>query len=380
MKVLSIGTDRKIFDQKSPVFLRSLKYASEMDALHVLVFTLKKEKNKAFNVGNLFVYPTNSLTRWFYMKDALSLGKRIIKDKGLSAVDSVVSTQDAFQTGWVGAKLSKRFSLPLQVQVHTDFLSKYFKTSVSNMIRLWMANRVIPRAEGVRVVSETVKDSIYKHYKNIKAKVEILPVFVDIEKIVNFVPTKDIRKDFPQYKFTVFMASRLSKEKRFDTALFAFKKVLEKYPQAGLVIAGSGPEKKNIERLAQKLGIEKNVSLIGWQDDLISYFKTCNVFLLTSEYEGYGMTLIEAGASGTMIVTTRVGLAKTDLFVDEVNCHICEVSDSACLANCIVNVINNNQEREVFSHRIQDAVKAKSVSIDEYSSKYVKLLSDLLVR
>jgi glycosyltransferase involved in cell wall biosynthesis len=83
-----------------------------------------------------------------------------------------------------------------------------------------------------------------------------------------------------------------------------------KIPPVGLVIVGSGSEESELKNLAQKLGIENAVIFEGWQNNLASYYKTCDCFLVTSWYEGYGMTLVEAAAVGTKIVSTDVGIAK----------------------------------------------------------------------
>jgi glycosyltransferase involved in cell wall biosynthesis len=125
------------------------------------------------------------------------------------------------------------------------------------------------------------------------------------------------------------------------------------------------------------MGLEKHVALIGWQDDPVAYYKTCNVFLLTSEFEGYGMTLVEAGAAGTMVVTTKVGIAKTNLFRDEENCHVCPVGDYECLSNCITEIIHDNPKRELFAHRLQDAVRAAAGTKEAYYNAYIGLLQQL---
>ena len=70
MKVLSIGTDRKVFDKNSQVFERVLGYASKMEESHILVFTLKKEGLLKQKINNLYLHPTNSFSQWFYVWDA----------------------------------------------------------------------------------------------------------------------------------------------------------------------------------------------------------------------------------------------------------------------------------------------------------------------
>jgi glycosyltransferase involved in cell wall biosynthesis len=80
--------------------------------------------------------------------------------------------------------------------------------------------------------------------------------------------------------------------------------IVKIYPKTLLVISGDGPEKKNLE-LRQNVVIEPSVNF----ETLISYYKAADLFLLTSNYEGYGRTVIEAAAAGLPVVMTDVGLA-----------------------------------------------------------------------
>jgi len=376
MKVLSIGTDRKVFDKNSQVFERVLGYASKMEESHILVFTLKKEGLLKQKINNLYLHPTNSFSQWFYVWDAYWLGKKIILDYGL-VNQTVISTQDPFQTGFVGVYLSKKFNLPLQLQIHTDFLSNHFSKSFFNLIRRIIAYFVIPSAQGIRVVSQVIKDSLEKQYNDLRVTIEILPVFVDIEKIINTKPSIDIKIKFPQFKFVILMASRLTREKRIDVALEAFKKVLSRLSYVGLVIAGDGSERISLENLTNKLGLSNNVVFVGWQGDLVSFYKTANLFLLTSEYEGYGMSLIEAGACGCPIITTRVGIALTSFFVDGKNASVCPVNDIECLSQSILELIMDNVKRELFKREMQDSIKSIIITREEYTARYVGLLEKL---
>lgn len=390
MKVLSIGIDRKLFEEDSAVLQRSLAYATKMEELHIIVFTRKGFKKKT--IGNLHIYPTNSFSRLFYVFDAYSTGKNIIENWKLkigNCGDVVISTQDPFETGLVGYFLKNNFRLPLQFQIHTDFLSKHFKTTFLNYLRVSIANFLIPHSDGLRIVGKNIEQSIKRKFPNIKSVINVLPVFVDIEKIMNQSISPKLgfsnktykalaTTAFPQFKFVIFMASRLTREKRIDVALKAFKKVLENFAHAGLVIAGEGSERGHLESMVRDLKLRNNVVFIGWQTDLVSYFKTADLFLLTSEYEGYGMTLIEAGASGCPIVTSNIGVANTDLFVNHENSLVCPVGDVECFSKSINEIISNNSHRELFARAMQDSIKLKSISKEEYVAKYVGLLEKLL--
>jgi len=107
------------------------------------------------------------------------------------------------------------------------------------------------------------------------------------------------------------MASRLEPEKDIETALSAFAMAEKSSLNTGLVIVGSGSMEASLSNLAQNLGIDKKVLFLGWRDadDLAHIRASSDVFLSTSLYEGYGLSLIEASRAGLPIVSTDVGIA-----------------------------------------------------------------------
>lgn len=374
MRVLSISTDRKLFHEGSSVFLRSMEYVSKLKEMHVIVFSLKTQGFKDFSKENLFVYPTNSTSKLMYMVDAIRIGKKIVTREGFSPNNTVITCQDPFETGLVGYLLNYKFHLPLQLQVHTDFLSSYFKKGLLNRFRVFLAKFIIPSSDGIRVVSSVIADSIKEYFPKLKAKVSILPIFVDVENIIN----REVGFD-KNIVPNILMLSRLSKEKRILDGIEAFKVlVLDNKVDARLTIVGSGPEKENIVSKINELGLKDIVQMVGWEDDAVLRFKKADIYLLTSEYEGYGMTLIEAGASGCVVVTTKVGIAKTDIFKDGYNSYVCEVGDVNAMAVKLKDLITNSDKRKLFKQRLQDSIRASSVTRDEYVEEYVGLLRSLI--
>ncbi len=376
MKVITIGSDTKLFETDSVVQKRQVEYASRMEELHIVVFTTGK-KFYAHRVGNLFVYPTHSKSRYRYVFDAYRIGRKIIADNGFARGKSVVSGQDTAESGLVAYFLSRRFKFPLQLQMHTDVFSQFFGNTFLNRVRRLLARYLIPRATGVRVVSQSIVTSLHHHFPHMDTRISVLPIYVDIPGIETFTPKKDIKKDFPQFNFVLFMASRLTKEKNIDTAIRALADIVKRFPHVGLVIAGTGPEKQHLHALAHTLDVSRNVVFIGWQDDLISYYKTANVYLLTSLYEGYGMSLVEAAASGCPTVTTRVGVA-VDLFENGVNACLCTVGDQKCFTSEVLRLIGDNALRELFKVGIQASIQKLIIPREKYVADYVRLLEKLL--
>ena len=376
MKVLTIGTDRKLFEEGSAVLARQIAYASKMEEFHIVVCTVSKGLTEK-HIGNLFIYPTNSSSKFGFLMDAYKLGKKIIVQNKFIRGASVISGQDPFENGLMAYRLAKKFRLPIQLQLHTDCFSLYFQNSFLNRIRVKIARFLIPRAQGLRVVSDKIAQSLKQNFPNLKIVPQILPIFVDIQKIIDAPAETSLRQQFSQFNFIILMASRLTKEKEIGTALQVLASFVTDFPHTGLIIAGDGPEKKNLERLAQTLDISDHVVFVGWQENLIPYFKIANLFLLTSRYEGYGMILIEAGASGLPIITTDVGITG-EIFQNGVNSFICPVGDVSCFSQRVKELISDNAKRELFKRRIQDSMKSIVIKEDEYTVKYVDILEKLL--
>ncbi|MEI6843431.1 MAG: glycosyltransferase [bacterium] len=376
MKVLTIGSDRKLFEEGSEVLNRVLLYAGKMKELHIIVFSNKKSNLQIKKIHNLSLYPTNSRSKLSYVSDAYRLGKKIIRENNFEKSNAVISTQDPFEAGLVGLLLKKMFDLKLQVQCHTDFSSPEFYNSFLNRIRGVIARFVIPRCDSIRVVSGKVAHSIEKKFPNLKSHIEVLPIFVDIERLRNAPITDNLKEKFPQFDFIFFMASRLTPEKNIYLALSAFAEVVKKFPKTGLVIAGEGSELKNLKKCIDEKSLSNNIIFIGWQQTLASFYKTADAFLLTSNFEGYGMTLVEAVACGCPVITTDVGIA-SELFKGNENNFICPVGSVDCFVSKMSEIISDENKKQLLKKLVQDSITA-TFSKEEYVNRYVGLLNAIL--
>ncbi len=311
MKVLMISTDRKIFDESSAVRQRMIDYGELVDELHVIVFS--KNKNKKLNFGNIFVYPTNSWNRWFYVFGAIRIGKKILKP-------DLITTQDAFECGLVGWRLARYFNAKLQLQIHTDFLSSYFKKeSLLNSIRVLIAKFLIPRANCIRVVSKKIRNSLLSKFN--LDNVSVLPIFVDVKKIQDEPIKASLKDKYSQFDFVILIASRLTKEKNIRIAIKAMKQITKKYSKTGLIIVGEGAQEKKLKQQVKRNKLQNNIVFEKWSNHLSSYYKTADLFLLTSNYEGYGLTIIEAASVGCKIISSDVGVAREVLEEENIFKH-----------------------------------------------------------
>lgn len=356
MILITLSTDLNILKKESAVRERMISYGSLFECLHIVLISKGHTKVEMLS-DTVSVTTTGGFTRFNSLLRAGIILCQTINRFKKDNQKIVLSSQDPFEQGFVCYFVAKLCKVKLHLQVHTDVFSPYFASeSFLQKVRVKIARFLLPRADGVRVVSERIANSFKKERIILKCLPAVLPIFIDTEEIRSYISKIDLHKKYPQFDQIILMLSRFEKEKNIQLGIDAFSGILEKFPRAGLVLVGQGKEKGILKQKVQDLQIEKKVIFEGWTDDPISYFKTADIFLNTSNYEGYGMVFVQAYASGIPIVSTDVGIAK------EIGAHVvsrdsCEVADTLSL---------------VLDMKFSANKAEKSVSQSEYLAKYKK--------
>ena len=360
MKILMISRDRSVFNSGSDTNQRMFEYGRLADKLHILV-----------------------LSRPF---QSLKIGKEI---KGFD----LVTAQDPFETGLIGWLIAKILKARLQLQIHTDFMSPYFKKeSLLNRTRVLIAKFLIPRADCIRVVSRRIKTSLdfakapSENRLSLSRPrlrfsggtfappITILPIFVDVEKIKSAPIKTNLRVEYPQFDFIILMASRLAKVKNIGLAIAAMREVVKEYPKTGLIIVGDGPEREALKSSAVSRRLSANIIFEPWTDDLPSYYKTADLFLLTSNYEGYGRTVAEAMAAGCLVVMTDVGVSG-ELVRDRYSGIVVPAGDKKKLAEAILEMARDRALRNnlaLSAENIIAGLPKKREYLREYKKSWEK--------
>lgn len=360
MKILTISTDNDILTEGSWTRERMIWYAGLFEEYHILLVTKAAGEETSF--GNVRVYPMNF--------------RRAIGWRPNFKVD-LVSAQDPFENGLIGWRLAGKLNVSLHLQIHTDFLSHFFRNkSLKNKIRVAMSRFLLPRASQIRVVSERIKKSLLDAFKLPESKITVLPIFIDVQKIKSAPVEINLREKYPEFNFIILMASRLTEEKNIPMATGVMGAIVKMFPKTLLFIAGKGPEEENIKYQIAKYKLENNVKIEEWTNNIISYYKTADLFLLTSNYEGYGRTIVEAMAAGCPVLMTDVGLAGS-IVRSGYNGAVIPVGDKKSLEREMTNMIMDR------STRINLAVSAeKTIAVfpnkDEYLEQMKKMYEKTL--
>lgn len=170
-----------------------------------------------------------------------------------------------------------------------------------------------------------------------RKKIYTIPNGNDFEKIQKIKPAAR--------KFDIIFAGRLLSHKNVDILIKSIHLIKEKKQEIKCLIIGEGPEKKNLETMAKKLNLEKNIEFSDFLEtynDVYARMKSSKVFVLPSTREGFGIVVIEANACGIPVITvSHKDNAAENLIEEGKNGFICYLKEEK-IADKIIRVLKNS--------------------------------------
>jgi glycosyltransferase involved in cell wall biosynthesis len=162
---------------------------------------------------------------------------------------------------------------------------------------------------------------------------------------------------------------RLGFEKRVDLVIEAFAILKHRHPNYSLLIVGDGPADvvNQLKRLAEKVpDIHFTGFLLG--ETKANVLASCDVFCSPSPYETFGLTGVEAMASGVPVVTVNSG-GVSEYMLDGINGYLVPPNDVQRLANCLEGALSSDNT-ELIQRALQDAnqfsVEQGCQNLDDY--------------
>lgn len=182
---------------------------------------------------------------------------------------------------------------------------------------------------------------------------EILNNAIDTKKyIYNKEKSLKIKEDLGiTDKFVIGHVGRFRKEKNHDFIIDIFKEVCEKEPNSILLLVGDGPLEEEIKKKVNSLGLEDKVKFLGARDNVNDLMQAMDVFLMPSLYEGFGIVLMEAQASGLKCVISDS--IPTDAIITQ---KVKRLSLDDDISTWVKEILSNKSERK---EGIEDIEKSK---------------------
>lgn len=191
------------------------------------------------------------------------------------------------------------------------------------------------------VVSQTIKESIINLRPDYKNKLEVILDIVDPYLINKMsIEENEIKKsnDF----INILTVGRLViHHKGYDLAIEAAKKLKDRGYNFKWYVIGEGPDRKEIENMISRNGLNNSFILLGKRDNPYPYMRSCDIYVQPSRKEGFGLTAIEAKILKKAMVCTNFNTAK-ELINDKVDGLIVNINSND-LCEGIVKYIEDNE-------------------------------------
>lgn len=269
-----------------------------------------------------------------------------------------------------------------------------YRFIVSPLIRL-----LYNKADKIVAVSEDVKSNMIQEFKIRPDKIVAIYCSIDRQdisrKAKQSIPD-DEERWFSQ-KRTVITAGRLEKQKGQWHLIRAFRKVLEHFPDARLVIFGGGTLEEYLKEMVREYKMEGSVLFIEFSNNLDTYIARSAVFALPSLYEGMSVAVLEAMACGVPCVVAdgatgaREQLAPsyqgriegymkgefgiiTEKSSEEMPEFSASLSNSEeAMADAVMEVLRDDEVRKYYAKQAQD--RSKVYDIERISMQWTELIS-----
>lgn len=171
-------------------------------------------------------------------------------------------------------------------------------------------------------------------------------------------------------------AGRLDDNKNQAFLIRIFPRILEAVPNARLFILGTGPNEETLRSLIFELGLEGKVHLLGWKNNVASYMRLADVFLLSSHHESFGNVLVESLACGTPVVATQSTEALFEILDNGLYGTIVPVGDAEGYIKAVLDTLNRQSKEAAFRRKISDYARVNFNLID-VKSKYIKAIREV---
>ncbi len=226
----------------------------------------------------------------------------------------------------------------------------------------------INQSDVVTTVSESLRQDTFNHF-DIKKEIDVVPNFIDFDRF-NKKKKDHFRKAIAPFNEPIIAhTSNFRKVKRVEDVIQIFSRIVKQMP-AKLLMIGDGPERANAEALCRELGTCDHVRFLGKQEAIEEILSVCDLFLLTSENESFGLAALEAMACEVPVISTNSG-GIPEVNVQGVTGFLSNVGDIDEMAANALRLLSNPEMLMQF--KANASSRARQFDIKNIMPMYVAL-------
>ena len=205
----------------------------------------------------------------------------------------------------------------------------------------------IERSNGLTAVSEYLREETQRAFGCTGCRIEVIHNFVDAQVYdrTRYAPT--LRPQLGADRRVLMHVSNFRPVKRVRDVVGIFARVREQLPSV-LVMIGDGPDRVDAEAEARRLGVERDVYFLGKLDIVAPLLAEADIFLLPSQSESFGLSALEALASGVPVIGSRAG-GLVEVVREGETGALCPVGDVQGMAGAALELLGDRARWERMS-------------------------------
>jgi len=237
----------------------------------------------------------------------------------------------------------------------------------------------INHSDGITTVSDSLRKDTFANFK-IKKPIEVIPNFIDLRRFSKK-PKDHFKKAIAPFgERLIVHTSNFRKVKRVQDVVEVFKKVNAVIPSK-LLLIGDGPERAGIERLCREIHLCDEVRFLGKQEAIEEILSVCDLFIMPSESESFGLAALEAMACQVPVISTNTG-GLPELNINGVTGYMSNVGDTEDMSANALKILKDNNVLQQFKQNA--LMRAKEFDIHKilplYESYYARIVEDQMVK
>jgi L-malate glycosyltransferase len=198
-----------------------------------------------------------------------------------------------------------------------------------------------PRIARILCVSAAIME-VMKPFIDDKTKLEVVHSGIDLEKFNDVKEEVNLRSEFGIGDMTTLIGnvSALAPHKDYQTFIAVAKRVIESGKDVKFLAIGDGPLRKEVKQWIEEADMSEHIIMTGFRKDIPSVLPQLDVFLITSETEGLGTSILDAQAAGVPVVATKAG-GIVEIIRHNENGMLAGVKDVESLAENVLHYLAN---------------------------------------
>jgi N-acetyl-alpha-D-glucosaminyl L-malate synthase BshA len=232
----------------------------------------------------------------------------------------------------------------------------------------------INQSDAITAVSQNLRDETYRTFP-IEKEINVIHNFVDTHRF-HKKPIDAFRKVIaPNGERILMHASNFRKIKRVQDIVRIFDIVHKKIPSK-LLFVGDGPERSDAESLCRELDLSDSTRFVGKQEQMEEILAVADLFLLTSEYESFGLAALEAMAAGVPVVSTNAG-GLPEIAIQGETGFLDDVGDIHSMSEHAIQILGNDETLKKFKTSALKHAKNFDIHhiVPQYEALYNRFLS-----